>query len=265
MQKNSTDHIAQLSYNAVKTHWKLFLLIPLGVFGAAIALGFLLGLASHDSLKDLIVYLQFIWLALALFFMVYTTAVGKWCETLYAGKTDLDLKGSFSYGLSRLGGTLGTTLLTSLKVFLWTLLLIVPGFYKLLVYSQSIHISQFEKMSGGNANRLSKTLIKEAGPLRTIGNYMVLTILFYLSFIVLYLLAISVYLPIYFNVSAQAMNANPSIFIGASILIGVLFFIWYIFVLSFSMCFGHFQYLVFRDENKTIFQKAIKDLKSING
>ena len=160
---------------------------------------------------------------------------------------------------------IGTGLLTGIKLFLWMLLLIVPGLYKALTYSQSVHISQYEKISGGDANRLSQTLVKEAGILRTLGNYMVLVFLMYLSFIILYLLILVWFIPTSFTISQDPSHTLPLVPVIAGFLAVLAAVVWYSLVMIFMMCFGNFQYLIFREENKVAFQKAVKELKSING
>jgi hypothetical protein len=269
MQKNTTDYIAKLSWDALRDHWKAFILIPLAPLVIVVAAGLLttLGFSMFgfgESLQELIALIQLVYFATLLFYLVYSTAAAQWCATLFSGKKELDIKGGLRYGLSRLGGVLGTSILTGLKCMLWFMLLILPGLYKGLTYSQSIHISQLEKISGGDANRLSKVLIREAGILRTLGNYMALIALFYLGFTAFYLAAFAVMVP--FGL-ATAQNGTPEEagFGIALLFIGILAFAFYAGMMAFMMCFGNFQYLCFRDENKIAFQKAIKDLKAING
>ncbi len=269
MQKNTTDYIAKLSWDALRDHWKAFVLIPLVPLALMIGIGGGASLGASmfgfgKSLEAMFAIIQLVYLATVLFFLVYSTAAAQWCSTLFSGGKELDIKGGLRYGLSRLGGVLGTSILTGLKCMLWFMLLILPGLYKGLTYSQSIHISQLEKISGGDANRLSKVLIREAGILRTLGNYMALFALFYCGFIVFYVAAFAVFMPVVLT-SAQNGSPEEAGFGIALLFIGILFFAFYAGMMAFMMCFGNFQYLVYRDENKVAFQKAIKNLKSING
>jgi hypothetical protein len=268
MQKNSTDYIALLSWEAVTTQWKAFLGMLVLPWAILIVLGVILGLTKAStgfmgSFQDWIAFIQLGYLACILYFLVYGGATSKWCESLFAGQKNLSIKEGMRYGLSRLGGSLGTTLLTLVKCFLWLLLFFLPGIYKMFMYSMSIQISHLEKISGGDANRLSQKLIKEAGPLRTVGNYSALAFLFYLVFVGLYIIGL-------LSIPAFAMmnQSEESIAVAVpiiGIILSVLFVVVMLGVTVFAVCFRNFQYLVYREENKAYFQKAIKELQSIKG
>lgn len=251
MQQNSTDFIAGLAWQSTKTYWKEWIAFPAAV--SAVGVGLMAIILMNGATIPAAAFLVIVlYLALLVFWMVFSTAVAKGCSDVYAGKKELTLKEDLSYGLSRFWGMLGTGLLTGLKIFLWTLLLILPGVYKGIMYSQSIKISQLEKVSGGDANRMSQSLISSAGVLRTLGNYMAIgvvsTIAFYIYLMAALLVAVLL---------SQASEELATVIAGLLYAAGTAVFG------LFVLLFGNFQYMVYKSENKDALAKLAKTLKSM--
>jgi len=251
MQQNTTDYIAKLAYTTTKDHWKKLVGLPVTVTAGAFAI---LGLLDKigENTAPIISLMALIGLGLFVFMICFGTAVTKWTETIYKGKKTIDIEEGLRYGLTRFWGVIGTWLLTMLKTFLWALLLLIPGYYKGITYSFSIKISQLEKISGGNANRLSQMLVKNSGFLRTLGNIASIGIIIGLFFYI-YLLA-SLLLGGVFT------SANESIGI---ILMTILFSIGTAVSAVFMMIFKNYEYLLYKEENKTEFAEMLKKLKKV--
>ncbi len=246
MQQNTTDAIAKMAWNATMARWKEFMALPVVVTVIAFAI---MGMTMQIESSFGLLLFSLIYIALSVFFTVFSTALTKWCEELYNGAKEIDIEKGLRYGLSRFWGVLGTHLLTALKVVLWCFLLILPGYYKLLMYSKSVKISQLEKISGGDANRISEKMITEAGPMRSLGNIM--------AVIIVSELALLIY--------AGATILVASIFGMAHELFGViigggLFAAGMIVFMSFVMVYSAYEYLVFRDETKTAVAPMMKVL-----
>ncbi len=254
MPQNTTDHIAKLAWNTTRERWREFMVLPTVVglvFFGAIAL--ITYLTPTQNSSALILIFGLLYLAFLVFCVVFFNALAQWCADLYAGKKVLDIEEGLRYGLSRFWGTVGTGLFTFLKIFLWSLLLILPGLYKALMYSQSVQVSQLEKISGGDANRISQKMISEAGTLRTLGNFMslwlVTTIVFYISFALILLFSLGF------------AKAGSEILSG--IITGGLTLVVMVFMNVFLLVFCNYQYLVYRDENKAALTSLTKNLKSM--
>ncbi len=260
MQQNSTDFIAKTAWNTTLERWKEFMLLPAVVsivFFAIVALAvnftYAYGSEGPVGLVLLIVYIAYL-----VFVSCFYTAVTKWCSDLYAGKTIIDIEEGLRYGLSRFWAQLGTQILTAIKIALWSMLLLFPGLYKALMYSQSVKISQLEGIAGGDANRLSSKLVENAGILRTLGNFLAIQTV---SMLALYL-----YIALVFAVAVPLMASGLESFGGVlgGIVAGVLFTVGMVFMMTFLMVFMNYQYLIYRDENKTEMAKMVKTLKSLS-
>lgn len=249
MQQNTTDFIAKTAWDTTKARWKEFMLLPVIVVAVTSAvMGFLFNTGSGAA--AFVAFLLYI--ALMVFMVTFSTAITKWCSDLYSGTKELDIEGGLRYGLSRFWGVIGTGLLTGLKVVLWAFLLIIPGYYKGLMYSKSIKISQLEKISGGDANRISQKMVSEAGPLRTLGN---MTAVGFVSTLVFY-----IYVALAFLVGALFMMVHEGL--GAMI-VGLLMGAGMVVLMTFIMVYGAYEYLIFRDETKAAVAPVMKALSSM--
>lgn len=256
MQQNSTDLIAKTAWTVTLERWKEFMLLPAVVsvvFAAAVALSVNFTYA-YGSQGTVGLVLFIIYIAYLVFVSCFYTAVSKWCSDLHAGKSVIDIEEGLRYGLSRFWGKLGTQLLTALKIALWSLLLIFPGLYKALMYSQSVKISQLEGISGGDANRLSEKLVGNAGILRTLGNFLAIQ--------TVTMLAIYLYIALIFPIVGGIISSGAETLAG--IVGGVLFIGGMIFMMTFLVVFTDYQYLIYRDENKAEMAKMVKTLKSLS-
>lgn len=245
MQANTTDFIAKLTWQHTKTQWKAFVASPIaGLFALGLIsmffgwtsqwigivggiLGFLTGIAS------------------LVFMLSYGGATTKWCEELYKGASTLDIQAGYRYGLSRVLGSLGTAILMAIKIFLWTLLLVLPGYYKMIQYKHSVAISRLEKISGNKATRLSQKLVMEAGWLRTLGNMLSFSILWVLAF---YAAMIPVAL---IGVAVGFIHPIAGMVAG-----GLVAWVLAIALIAFMANFNTFEFLVYRDENSKAFNDA---------
>lgn len=250
MQQNTTDAIAKMAFNTTKERWKEFMLLPVGVtIGVFLLVGLLF---SASSTMGTAIFGLLLYIALMVFMVVFMTAEAKWCSDIYAGRKVLDVKAGLLYGLSRFWGVIGTTLLTILKVMLWTLLLVIPGYYKGIMYSMSVKISQMDGISGGDANRLSQLLVSKSGILRTLGNMMAIS---FVSVLLLYL-----YWAVAFLIGFLFMQGNE--ILGMAVM-GILCSAGMIVMMTFLVVFKNYQYLIFKDENKAEFASLAKTLKSM--
>jgi|GEM_PF-2252736 len=245
----STDDIVKMAYESCKTHWKEFIGFPILIsllfglmFGAVFYLVFAI---SHLTIG----LLPFLYLLMIVFWITYLGAQVKWCEEIYKGRKNIDLQKGLSYGLSRFWGTLGTYLLTGIKILLWMLLLILPGYYKALMYSKSVHVSILEKKSGGDANRISEAIVKKAGPIRTLSN------LFGVGILGEIILALVWLASLILSGVLSYMNDSLGIIIS-----GIIMTISIAFILSLIFVYFHFEYLYFRDEAKKEVNKLKKAL-----
>jgi len=202
-------------------------------------------------------------LGLCVFFVSFGTAVSKWTESIYSGKKTINLKEGLRYGLSRFWGVIGTHILTTIKMFLWMLLLIIPGYYKAITYSFSTKISALEKISGGDANRLSEMLVKRSGFLRTLGNMMaisiILVIIIYIYMAISFLIGVS--LGAMGDLGANIMESIAMTIVGITIsgLVGLGFLTMGVFMHVFKT----YEYLIYKEENETEFAKMAKILKKV--
>lgn len=262
MQKNSTDYIAKQAWDMTKTHWQELMLLPILagiIFMALQALNiwifvgfekfmdgsFVLGAAP--GLISLILNI-----AAFVFAIAYSTALLQWCEKVHEGKKDLDVMNGLRFGLGRFWATIWTMILTGIKIFLWLFLLIIPGLYKGVQYRFSIKVAQLEKVSGGDANRISQMLVMKSGFLRTIGNWQAVSTV---ATIALYIgLGLSVLLGGLFALIAPALGAIIFIVLIPAVSI---------FFLVFLVMFKNFHYLAFREENKTELANLKKALSSM--
>lgn len=270
MQKNSTDDIALRAWNATRTHIPQFILFPILVtlvFGGLMGVNVSFGSQSTSALYPLIS------LGLGLGYFVFAisfwTALAKWSSELHSGAKQIHIGDGLRYGVSRFWGVLGTSLLTLIKVFFWSILLILPGVYKGMQYMHSTQVSQLDQISGGDANKLSKAVVMNAGILRAFSNLMgVYNLVYILSFFILFI-------PFMFigagvqaslitvNTFSPELLLNPEI--GALTLLGLVLgtlAALAVFPLSitFFMVFINFHYIMLRDEQKIAFQAAKKAL-----
>lgn len=253
-QKNTTDFIANMAWNTFKTQWKAFFLLPLTIMIGASVLNFLsTNLVGREAVIARVSIGVVQWILLSTF----TTAASKWCSELYSGKKSIDIQSGLSYGLSRFLPLLLTSIVTIIKLFLWSLLFGVPGAYKLICYSQSFKITQLEGLSGSDANDLSQVLVKEAGFLRTMGNY---TTILTLSYILLIPIIVILYVTIFVLLVNSPELVHPDLAKSVLLPFVLMVSIWTSIVSGFFGAFGSYQYLIYRDENKAAFQKALKDL-----
>ena len=235
----STDEIVQAAWNASKTYWKEFVLLPIIV---SVAFFLLLGLLSATILSyssgfsGIVLLLA---IAAGIFAVSYYGAQVKWCEEIHNGAKTIDIQDGLKFGLSRFWGLVGTALLTGIKTFLWMLLLILPGYYKGIMYSKSTRVSILDGISGGDANRISEAIVKKAGPIRTFSNLMGVTTL---GVVAMYLLiALALLFAGFFGV----MNEYAGLIVG-----GVLGGGAYAFAITVITVYFHFEYLYYRDEAK---------------
>lgn len=249
MQQNTTDFIAKAAWETTKARWKEFMVLPLIV--AAVTFGIMGFLASSGSGPAFFVVF-ILYIGFMVFMVAFSTAVTKWCSDLYSGAKEIDIEGGLRYGLSRFWGVVGTSLLTGLKVMLWALLLIIPGYYKGLMYSKSIKISQLEKISGGDANRISQKMVSEAGPLRTLGN---MTAVGFVAVLVFY-----IYLALSALVGGLFMMAHEGL---GLLIIGLLGGAGMVTLMTFMMVYNAYEYLIFRDETKAAVAPVMKALSSM--
>lgn len=249
MQQNTTDFIAKAAWDTTKSRWKEFMILPVIVVAVSFAvMGFLFNTGSGAAA----VVAGLLYIALMVFMVTFSTAITKWCSDLYSGAKEIDIEGGLRYGLSRFWGVVGTGLLTALKVMLWMLLLVIPGYYKGLMYSKSIKISQLEKISGGDANRISQKMVSEAGPLRTLGNMtavgLVATLVFYIYFALVLLVG---------AILIMVHEGLGSVIAGALGAVGMVTF------MTFMLVYNSYEYLIFRDETKTAVDPVRKALSSM--
>ena len=254
MSQNTTDLIAKLAWKTTRERWREFMVLPavvtIIVFGAVGALFYYIPLQGIPAVSISLIVLYLAYIA---FCIVFYNALAKWCADLYAGKKVIDIEDGFRYGLSRFWGVLGTGLLTMLKILLWSLLLLLPGIYKGVMYFHSIQVSQLEKISGGDANRMSQKMISKSGFLRTIGNLMAI---YFVGMILFY-----IYFGLTFAVSAGFIAAGSEILSG---LISVaLFGAGAVFLKVYLLVFFNYQYLIYRDENKAALAILAKGLKKM--
>lgn len=245
MQANTTDFIAKLAWQHTKTQWKVFIASPiLGLLGLGL-LSILFTWLSHwiGIIGGILSFLTGI--ASFLFMLSYGGATTKWCEELYKGATTLDIQAGYRYGLSRVLGSLGTAILMTIKIFLWTLLLVIPGYYKMVQYKHSIAISRLEKISGNKATQLSQKLVMEAGWLRTLGNMAAFGILWTLA---LYLALIPVFI-----IGWIFGLIHP---IAGFVVGGFVAWVLFITLVAIMANFNTFEFLVYRDENSKAFNEA---------
>jgi hypothetical protein len=262
MQKNSTDYIAKQAWNMTKTYWQELMLLPILagiIFMALQALNiwifvgfdrFMNGNFTLGAAPGLISFILNI--AAFVFAIAYSAALLQWCEKVHGGGKDLDVMNGLRFGVGRFWATLWTMILTTIKIILWLFLLVIPGLYKGVQYRFSIKAAQLEKVSGGDANRISQMLVMNSGFLRTIGNWQavstVATIAFYIA------LGLSAVLGTLLALIAPALGAIVFI-----VLIPAVF----IFFLIFLVMFKNFHYLAFREENQAELTKLKKALSSM--
>lgn len=249
MQQNTTDFIAQAAWDVTKTRWKELMALPLAVVaGIMIVMGLLLQTGAGAAMAVAIV----LYIALMVFFVAFSTAVAKWCSDLYSGAKELDIEGGLKYGLSRFWGVIGTSILTAIKIVLWALLLIIPGYYKGIMYSKSIKVSQLEKISGGDANRISQKMVSSSGFMRTLGNMMavgvVSTVIFYVY------AALALLVGGLFSMASEVLGI---------VVMGLLFSAGMVVLATFMMVYNSYEYLIYRDENKVELTALMKTLASM--
>jgi len=254
-QQNSTDLIAKMAWDTLKTQWEAFFLLPLLVMVGVNALNYF-SLDLLGQQKTILISILMI-IAEVVFFGAFGTAMAKWCSELYSGKKEIDIASGLRFGLSRFFPLIWTWIVSFFKLCLWGMLFVLPGYYHVITYSQSFKITQLEGLSGGSTNRLSQLLVEESGFLRTLGNYSALLILNYLLFIPLILMgALTTILltlitsPEQLEVLAQNMVFPFTVIISIGITA----------VTALTGTFGSYQYLIYRDENKKVFDAAKKAL-----
>lgn len=250
MQENTTDHIAKMAWDYSKNQWQAFMALPVVVMvGSVLIQALLVGFMGNG----LAIFLTFLIMIAQVVFMVsFQAALLKWCDELYNGKKSIDIEAGLHYGLSRFWGSLGTGIITSIKVFLWSLLLILPGVYKGIQYSQSIKVSQLEKISGGDANRVSQKMVMGSGMLRTLGNVSAMSTVVQLG---LYLLmAVVVLLAAITSLVSDGLAIIVAAALGSA---------GFIFAMTVFIVFFNFQYLAYRKENKTSIDNMVKALQKM--
>jgi hypothetical protein len=235
----STDEIVKAAWNTSKDHWKEFILLPVIASAAFFMLVGVLGWALGPSSGSGSIFFL-LSIAIGVFYVSYFGAQAKWCEELHKGAKSIDVQDGLKYGLSRFWGVIGTGLLTAVKTFLWLLLLVIPGYYKGLMYSKSIYVSILDKVSGGDANRISEAMIKKAGPIRAFSNLMGV------SFLGIF----GMYLLVFVGFLIGAIFGMVHEVVGA-VVIGLLGGGAYAFAMTVMMVYFHYEYLYFRDEAKT--------------
>lgn len=249
MQQNTADSIAKSAWETTKTYWKEFIAFPIAV---SIGLFLVMGLLTQVN-SGVMVILQFLlMISFIVFIVTFSTAVTKWCSEIYNGKKEIDIEDGLRYGLSRFWGVLGTSLLTTIKVTLWTYLLIIPGYYKGVMYMKSVKVSQLEKISGGDANRISQHLVRSSGFMRTMGNFMSVAIVAILFFLIYAGLSIGVGF-------GFTLVSEP---LGFFIMV-VLVVVGEMALLTFMNVFQTYEYLIYREENKASLTPFIKALSSM--
>lgn len=249
MQQNTTDFIAKTAWDVTKTRWKELMGLPLAVVAVTlVVMGLLVKTGAGAALAVAFV----LYVAMMVFFVAFSTAVAKWCSDLYAGAKELDIEGGLKYGLSRFWGVLGTSLLTGIKVVLWSLLLLIPGYYKGIMYSKSIKVSQLEKISGGDANRISQKMVSSSGFMRTLGNMMavgvVATVIFYVY------AALALIVGGVFGMASEILGM---------VIVALLCSAGMVVLATFIMVYNAYEYLIYRDENKTELNALMKTLASM--
>lgn len=245
MQANTTDYIAKLTWQHTKTQWKAFVLSPILGF---IAFGLLSTLWVWLSQWIGIVggILSFVTSLASLVFAVsYSGALAKWCEDLHKGASTLDIQAGYRYGLSRFWGTIGTGILVMIKTFLWFLLLILPGYYKMVQYKHAMSITRLEKISGNKATQLSQKLVMEAGWLRTFGNLLSWKTITAIGLYIVGALALLI------GAAFAWIHPMAGGVIGGA-LIGFVFIAFIALIANFNT----FEFLVYRDENSKAFNEA---------
>ncbi len=268
MQKNSTDDIAVRAWNATRKHWMEFILFPILVtivFGILQVINFALFM---DAPSVAFIVMTALCLTYFVFTMSFFTALAKWSSELHKGAKKISIQDGLHYGLSRFWGVLGTCILTYIKIVLWTMLLVLPGIYKGTQYLHSIQVSQLDGVSGGEANKLSKAVIMNAGILRTFSNMLgihnLVFILTYAAFVIP-----CIFLAVAFPGLFIADGIDPNVFIGAqfgaiAFICAALFSLVMLVIVplatTFMLIFINFHYIMLRDEQKTAFNKAKKAL-----
>ncbi|MBU0981078.1 hypothetical protein KKC94_00115 [Patescibacteria group bacterium] len=246
MQQNSTDLIAKSAWDATLKYWKEFIVLPFIVTVILCLIQFLVVMQMGENSKTTLAVSILITLTLTVFGIAFATAVLKWCADIFSGKKEIDVAEGIKYGLSRFWGVVGTSLLTTIKIFLWALLLILPGLYKAVQYSQSVKISQLEKLSGNKANLISQKLIMSVGFLRTLGNIMAIqTVVMVAIYVFIALIYLVGFLLIFIVPPTPVIIVLGIIVIGASLFAGTFLYV-----------FTNFQYLYYRDEQKTLMAKT---------
>ncbi len=249
MQQNTTDFIAKTAWDVTKTRWKEMMGLPVAVVAITFVV---IGLLVQTGAGAAVAVAVVLYIALVVFGIAFTTAVSKWCSDLYSGAKELDIEGGLKYGLSRFWGVLGTSLLTGIKIALWSLLLLIPGYYKAITYSKSVHVSQLEKISGGDANRISQKMVLSSGFMRTLGNMTAVGTVASLFF--------SIYLALAALVGTLFFMASQTL---GMILIAILLSAGVVVLTTFMLVYAAYEYLIFRDENKTELTALMKTLASM--
>jgi hypothetical protein len=249
--QHTTDVIAKAAWQHLTKNWTILFLAPTllcGVLAALFAASFILAANSEELGLAAVILTSVLSIVTSI---TYLNASAKWCEELHK-KKKLKFKAGLKYGFSRFWGVLGTLILTIVKTILWTLLLILPGIYKSIMYMHSIQISQLEKISGGDANALSEAMIAKAGPLRTLGNFQaiqtVVTILVY------------VVMAIIIGISFASAIQYP---LAGSLIGGLLGAATFGFMIAYLNTFINFQYLYYRDESKSLITKMKRQFKKM--
>jgi len=244
----STDEIAMAAYKASTKYWKEFIALPLVVttVGTLLIVAIISFTSSPVGIGTTALLLM---LGLWVFWIAFFGAQVKWCEEIHKGAKSIDIQDGLKYGLSRFWGVLGTAILTSIKVVLWMLLLILPGFYKGVMYSKSMHVSILDKISGGDANRISEAIVKKAGPVRTFSNLIGIG----------FLSAIATYIVMAIALLFGAIFGLVHELTGAFVMF-LLYGVGIALVTTVTYVYFHFEYLYFRDEAKAEVTKLKKAL-----
>ncbi|MFT7183895.1 MAG: hypothetical protein ACI9QC_000220 [Oceanicoccus sp.] len=248
----TTDEIVKAAWNASKKHWKEFILLPLLTSIAfllliAVPLGLFEKYGAPSYLIALLFSLGLI--AAGVFMAAYFAAQAKWCEEIHKGAKSIDVQEGLKFGLSRFWGLIGTLLITGVKIILWMMLLVLPGYYKALMYSKSIYVSVLDGVSGGDANRISEAIVNKAGPIRAFSNKIGVTML---GMLAMYLLLIfSTLFAFFFGLVHEVAGVIALVVIGGAS---------YAFSMTVMMLYFHFEYLYFRDEAKAEVAKLKKAL-----
>jgi hypothetical protein len=254
MTQNTTDFIAQKAFEATKTNWKLFVLFPILLSLTPLVPIFLMEqtqLLKADSLNIILISAVLL-IAYLVVFAIFKTAVTFWCQAIHKGKK-VKFKDGMAYGKSRFWGVLWTGFITIVKIILWSLLLVLPGIYKTLMYIHSLHASRLEKLSGSDANQISQTLVRGSGTLRTMGNMMsVFTVVILSTYILFAVVFVATYL---------LMTSNP---VAAEIVSAVIISFISMTAGMYLEVFMNFQYLYYRDENKNALSKLKRRFAKLN-